>query len=439
MKKQIAFVFAVLCAGAVLATPATIPEDSVSVTQNLSHRMFVNYTLENGPAIVTFELLTNGVSIGDAPIANAEGDVFKKVESGEHSFMWNANKGWPGHCFPKGGDVAVSVRVIAWDVNCAPNVMVIDLMTPSNVMYYASLEGLPRGVQDKVYKTDKLVLRKIPAEYVVWKMGSPSSESGYNRWNETQLQVTLTKDYYLGVYEVTQKQWYNIKGTKPAYFNNPDCWETRPVEQVGYSTDAAENIRGSASWPNGEDPHKVAETSFFGKLRTHSGLDLLDFPTEAQWEYACRAGVPGVYYTGLPYDAANAEKIARYAGDGGCIDGTTAPDRGCSTDNGTAEVGSYEPNIWGLYDMLGNVSEWVLDIWKGSLGTDPVTDPIGNQPQTGNQLNTLRGGSWKDRLQVIRCGSRSRYLIADPYQSDSMATLWNKEVYGGFRVCLHLQ
>ena len=444
MKKPILTAVSAILASAAFATTATIREGSVSATQNASHRMIVNYTLDDGPAIVTFDVLTNGVSIGEENLTAFTGDVNKKVESGTHTFHWLPVKSWPGHVFPQGGDVTVSVKVIAWDVDCAPDVIVIDLLTKSNVTYFASLKGLPGGVQDDMYKTDKLVLRKIPAEYVTWKMGSPTTESGYNQWIDIQHTVTLTHDCYMGVYEVTQKQWFNVSGTKPSYFTNETYWATRPVENVAYRWDnATKDIRGNYSattgWPNGEDPHAVSATSFFGKLRKHSGLDLLDLPTDAQWEYACRAGSGGIYpVEGLAYGAANAARFARYVAEG-CVDGSsTLPNQNCTTVNGTATVGSYEPNAWGLYDMLGNVCEWCLDIYKSNPGTSPVTDPVGSLTENSS-LRSCRGGGWKTKLPAIRCGSRAKYLYSDSIQYDGSYKYWDTYDFIGFRVCLHLQ
>ena len=443
MKKTAALTAIAAIAATAFGTPATIRKGSVSATQTASHRMIVNYTLDDGPAIVTFDVLTNGVSIGGAALSAFTGDINRKVESGEHAFHWVPTKSWPGMYFPAGGDVSVSVKVVAWDVDCAPDVMVIDLLTPSNVTYFTSLDGLPGGVQSDVYKTDKLVLRKIPAEYVTWKMGSPTTESNYNLYIDKRHDVTLTKDYYMGVYEVTQKQWFNVSGTKPSYFTNEVCWATRPVENVAYKYDTAvKDVRGNASlsagWPNGEDPHAVGANSFFGKLRRHSGLGLLDLPTDAQWEYACRAGSGGIYpVEGLAYGAANAMRFARYVADG-YVDGETEPDQNCTTEHGTAAVGSYEPNAWGLYDTLGNVSEWCLDVYKTDLTTEPGTDPVGALTEN-SYYRVHRGGGWKTRLNTIRCGSRARYLKADSMQNDGCYKYWDVFNHIGFRVCLHMQ
>ncbi len=439
MKAQAACFMALAWAVPAFATNAVIREGSVSATQNPSHRLIVGYTLDNGPAIVTFDVRTNGVSIGAAPLANAQGDVNRLTEPGSREFTWKATKGWPGHYFPANGDVRVSVHVIAWDPACAPEVMVVNLRAPSDVMYYTSLDGVPGGIQDPVYKTDKLVLRKIPAEYVTWKMGSPESEPGYNRYDDVQHPVKLTKDYYLGVYEVTQRQWQNVMGSRPSHFNGDGCWETRPVESVGYSIEDsghAADVRGNSDWPTGNDPHAVHGLSFFGRLRKLTGLAGLDLPTDAQWEYACRAGSGGPYYGDLEYGAESLGLLARFR-DNGSVDGETVPGNACAADRGTASVGSYRPNAWGLYDMLGNVGEMCLDQFT-QYGADAVVDPVGSS-EADSQYHVFRGGSWRESLLSTRCGSRTIWSDSFGYQVDARVRIWERENYIGFRVCLHLK
>lgn len=195
------------------------------------------------------------------------------------------------------------------------------------------------------------------------------------------------------------------------------------------------DVRGDIAWPTGDGPHAVHADSFFGKLRKLTGLTSLDLPTDAQWEYAARAGSGGPYYGGLAYGDANLATIARYRGNG-YVDGTTVPEQGCSTDVGTASVGSYLPNVWGLYDMLGNVDEMCLDRWT-QHGFEAQTDPVGSSTASA-EYHVYRGGSWREKTVATRCGSRGTWSDIYGYQVDSSERIWVTENFVGFRACLHL-
>ena len=114
------------------------------------------------------------------------------------------------------------------------------------VTYYPTLADLPGGPTNEAYKTTNILMRLIPKG--VYIMGSPTDEPGRDS-NETQHQVTLTKDFYIGVFEVTQKQWERVMGNWPSYFNNASYRDSRPVEQVSYF-DIRENPNNSAISPN---------------------------------------------------------------------------------------------------------------------------------------------------------------------------------------------
>ena len=193
-------------------------------------------------------------------------------------------------------------------------------------------------------------------------MGSPSSEGGrYD--DERQHNVTFSKGFYLGRYEVTQAQWERLMGNNPSQFNAPD----RPVENVSWD-DAVTFCK------------KLTETErSAGRLPDGMAYQL---PTEAQWEYACRAGTESAFSCGtsLNYHQASIS--------GG------PPE--------TREVGSYLANAWGFQDMHGNVWEWCVD-WYGDypLGSSPdLVVPAGG----GNRVG--RGGSWFNAASSARCASR---------------------------------
>ena len=184
-------------------------------------------------------------------------------------------------------------------------------------------------------------------------MGSPASEEGHYG-DETQHRVTLTKGYWLGKYEVTQAQWESVMRENPSEFNGHD----RPVENV--------------SWEDCQ--------LFIRKINSQLNCGAR-LPTEAEWEYACRAGSTG------PYGGnGNLDDMGWYYGNSG---GQTHP------------VGQKRANTWGFYDMHGNVLEWCNDRYGDYGGA--TTDPTG--PASGESC-VLRGGSW--RGDTRRCRSANR-------------------------------
>ena len=277
-------------------------------------------------------------------------------------------------------NVAVNQQLLA-SLGAGLQYLVIDLSGGSAATNYpvSYLSAVPVGGWTDDYKTTKMVFRRIPAG--TFTMGSPTNELGRSS-DETQHQVTLSQGFYVGVFPVTQREWERVMGSWPSYFNNATYRDARPVEQVSY-----DDIRGSsagAGWPaNGI----VDATSFMGTLRAKTGL-AFDLPTESQWEYAGRAGTTtalnsGYNLTNVNSDA-NMAAVGRYWYNGGS--GYT---QNGDTTVGTAKVGSYLPNQWGLYDMHGNVWEWCQD-WYGTYpGT--VIDPKG---ATTGSARVFRGGSW---------------------------------------------
>ncbi len=197
----------------------------------------------------------------------------------------------------------------------------------------------------------KLNMVLIPARE--FQMGSPESEK-YHQDNALQHEVTLTKPFYMGKYEVTQEQWESVMG------NNPSS-----------RTKGAKLPVTNVSWEDCQE--------FIKKLneKTSGGYRL---PTEAEWEYACRAGTTTAYSYG---------------------DNLTKSDANIDGDSIKA-VGSYRPNAFGLYDMHGNVWEWCND-WYGSLQDGEVTDPKG--AATGSS-RVLRGGSFINDVSAARSSLR---------------------------------
>ncbi|MBP8979643.1 MAG: formylglycine-generating enzyme family protein [Syntrophobacterales bacterium] len=210
-------------------------------------------------------------------------------------------------------------------------------------------------------------------------MGAAGQESGRGS-DEPRHQVTITRPFYLQNREVTQGQWEQVMGSNPSRFRS--CGRECPVEQV--------------SW------HDVQE--FIRRLNAREGKEVYRLPTEAEWEYAARGadrndpGAGFLYLTGGDSPPL-LEEAAWYKGNS-CLAGTGTWGLNDSSyyfdgaeyapECGPRPGGRKRPNSWGLYDMLGNVWEWVQD-WHGPYPTGPVVDPVG---PSGGELRVYRGGSW---------------------------------------------
>ena len=250
--------------------------------------------------------------------------------------------------------------------------MVVDLKGGADAKNYpvSYLADEPKSGWTDEYKTDKLVLKRI--EHGKFIMGSPEDEQG-RKDREIQHKVTLSKAFYIGVFEVTQRQWKLVMGNNPSSSKADSA--LCPVEKASY-----EDIRGAGDGANWPVNNNVDATSFMGKMRARTGK-VFDLPTEAQWEYACRAGTTGAY-----------------SGKGDLGDMAWYKDNASGK---THPVGQKRANAWGLYDMRGNVFEWCLD-WHGTY-SGMVTDPLG---AASGSFRMVRGGSWYDGASYCRSAYR---------------------------------
>ncbi|MDA3924254.1 MAG: SUMF1/EgtB/PvdO family nonheme iron enzyme [Kiritimatiellae bacterium] len=362
----------------------------------------VLYDLAGSSAIITLNLVTNGAALPDSMVTALSGDVSMLVEPGtDRHILWQAAADWPEQL-----STQMQACVTAWSVTQPPPVWVVDLTPGPDALryetyYYTSEQALPAGgLTNDLYRTDRLVMRRVPACSAL--QGSPVNELGRVEAREDQHAVTLTQPFYMGVFEMTQWQWAQVMGTFPSFFTNSLYAAARPVELVSYN-DIRGNVAG-AGWPGSS---AVDANSFMGRLRSRTGFGGFDLPTEAQWETSCRSGEETALNNGFNLtnriSDASLSLVGRYASNGGRLENGTVPPSSSITENGSAKVGSYLPNAWGLYDMHGNVWEWCRDWYKTGLGDDPVVDPQGAATGT---YHVLRGGSWLDEAWMSRSACR---------------------------------
>ncbi|GHV11843.1 hypothetical protein FACS189491_03800 [Spirochaetia bacterium] len=245
-------------------------------------------------------------------------------------------------------------------------------------------------------------------------MGSPASDVD-RFYDETQQHTVTISTFYMGKYEVTQKEWAAVMGSNPSRFKG----DTLPVEMVSWydaieycnKRSEKEGLRPAYTIDKSRfDPNNYAftDSEFEWKNDTIRWIVTVNrnangyrLPTEAEWEYACRAGTATPFSTGnnITTNQANYDEKGIYM-------------------VMTTTVGSFAPNRWGLYDMHGNVEEWCWD-WYGDYSTAAQTDPAGAASGAGR---VLRGGSW---------GSLARFLRS-AFRHDSIPS--NRDIGFGFRV-----
>jgi len=242
---------------------------------------------------------------------------------------------------------------------------------------------------DIAFMTEKIVLRRVPAGSFM--MGDSSN-----------IPASLTQDFYIGVFEVTQDQWKRIYGGEPSgkfAFPSPDG--TLPAENISYDHIRGSPANGGAGWPTNDN---VYAQSLVGKLRGMTGMLGFNLPTDVQWEYACRAGTTSYYSDGVStgIDTNILNTLAWWK------ENSATP---AYTNGQTHTVGQKLPNAWGLYDMHGNVREWCLDFY------DPLPNPVpadypgpwkpALNPVSGTQYTRVcRSGAWSESGANFRSSYR---------------------------------
>ena len=374
MKNSLVSLLSLCAAGAFAGNVGHLAAVSnVSFTQDGNQNVIVTYDLANNgePAFVTLDVLTNGVPLPVAAVQSLSGDVSTSLtdfvsDGADKRIVWAARKDWKGNV-GSNATVVVSAHYTNHLEGVYLRVDVSGGMDASSWPHHFG--AVEPDVSSQAFLWDELWLKCVPAG--TFLMGSPEDELNHNA-NETQHQVTISKPFFIGVTPVTRRQWTNMAG------------KITNLTVDGYEGCAAGWIRytyGSAS-PTRTD-------TVTNRLHTLTGLYGWTLPTEAQWEYACRADTSSTFNDGSPWDpgltasqptvSANLAELAWYKDNVG---------------DSVHEVATRKPNAWGLYDFHGSVWELCRDSAREYAAT-AVTDPVGEIPSISGTCNTCvkRGGS----------------------------------------------
>ncbi len=359
--------------------------EALTVRQRAGSKLVdIDYTVSDADSqVLAIGVQAVNTETGE-PIALKSLSGNTQVQPGSHRVTWDAGADWDGK-------VSNNLSFTFWASDDTARYVVIDISGGPTATSYPWTEGpVADWEANPEYKTSKIIMRKLPAG--TFTMGSPVDELTH-RPSEVLHQVTLTQPFYMGVFELTQRQWELVMGQLPA---ETDLFgQTLPVHYASWN-----DYRGG-TWPNGIP----ASESFLGQLRAKTGL-ALDLPTAAQWEYACRAGTATAYNNGtdcLVTDNAadqNLEPLGWYL---------------ANADAKPHPVGLKQPNAWGLYDMHGNLFELCLDWPHTEPDGSPVTDPVGAQeaPEV-KPYRVMRGGSFLSRARM--CRSAYEVYVYDYYR-----------------------
>ena len=340
------------------------------------------------------------------------------LTSGEYKIVWDSTaSSFPTESWLKANSDKLKFGIVTTPSKSAAEYLIVDLSGGSTAPSWPSrrIVGRPYEGWSDEYKTTKLVLRRIFAggEGDVFSSDDKVSfmfgcDSGADQQYKGSLdfdavEAHFTNDYWIGVFELTQKQYQLITGTsvEPAQFAKGD---TYPQSNIGYCT----HMRGDKEgykWPKSSD---VDPESLMGKLRAKVVLPAeipsewkFDLPTEAQWEYACRAGTKGPWNNGSTYDVYIYNETKKYEGDHN-LDLIGWNPANCGADG--KPVGMKIANAWGLYDMHGNAAEYCLDYNSANNHPEGGFEPKGRSLSSGTTASSprvVKGGSYSSEWTSI--------------------------------------
>ena len=380
MKKPMRIMLAAGLAAASIAASAesSITVDSVVQRWPWNNKLDITYTVSGGQDVAAgvYARIVFTASIGTTNIViDGVNDVGANASDGTHTVTWTLPDGL------RATGCTMSARLLSADVPSGDDYMIVDLDTGAVTwegLYNTQAESNDR-YNTATYKTTSLVLRKIPAggPYPTGDDAhyAPGVVTG-SILNSATNWVT-TRDYYIGVFPVTQKQYEKLTGGTPSKSKTPDFAENtkehRPVEYVSWN-----DLRGSDTAPTSRIPAVASDSgTFFQRLNYKTGF-YFDLPTEVMCEIATRAGATTTYYWGDTM-------VTNYVV---CLEDPLTNEGGT-----TVAVGSKLPNAWGLYDTIGNVWEWCLDDTILSNLAD-AADPFTPSWSSGERRRVRGGGSY---------------------------------------------
>ena len=411
--------------GAAFAAQAAVTITDVSARQRWPWNSLVDVDFkingaEDGQRFVID--ITAEYADGDKKLAARTYFTDPVVDGGSQRVVWDMGADCPGF---RAEDLCVYVTATPF-TKTTPVYMVIDLAggvdavkypvrytRKAPVMHHPD-ENLQAALSDKC-RTTELWLRRIPAagslSALTWRKPAAAADNA-SFW------IKHTKDFYIAIFETTQQQWYQLTGEWPSTFSNETYRAVRPLERF-----LIKDLRGQWLWP---DDKSITEGSVLKKMRDRTGLNTIDLPTSAQFIYAVTVGETGTgrevnryrNEAGAQYEYTDIARHNMNSGAKVVVNGveTNLVTSLADLSLGTACVGTYKPNAFGLYDMLGNVEELCLDTQlenkqlkayyysKAEDGTyigidTPVVDPVGAprdyaKEVYGNLRCMTRGGSW---------------------------------------------
>lgn len=424
-------VFSASLLSALTASAASITGVSANQRWPWNNLVDVDFTISDSSASMAYRIELSATYNGGENKVYANSYLTEPVVEGDgpKRVTWDLGADCPGL---KIDDFTITVAATPLVGNDIPVYMVIDLSSgKDSVKYPVRYTTKAPDLGNDKCRTMELWLRRIKAGSEFYMGGN---DSGMTTYLPEAKKMRLTKDFYMAIFETTQQQWAQVMGTWPSYYSNLTWRATRPMESVSRN-----DVRGSLyyyPWPNDNNQGtagSVGVSTFAGKIRARTGLNKFDLPTEAQWVYAALGGSAettgsdskrGIYPAVGPIGDNEVRKVARCGGTngngngGGVADGDVGISEDPNDTTGTMTVGHYHPNAYGLYDMLGNVWEMVLDRW--AAGWPAEVDPVDYKGPATGEHSVLKGlpYSWSTYYYSVR--ARKEFETIDQAKNPGM-------------------